>query len=368
MTENRVEVLINLSSIKHNYKHLKNIVGSDCKVMPVVKADAYGHGAARVSAALVEAGADFFAVASLEEAMELRKSGVESDILIFGVTCVEYMPLLNEYNLIQTAVSVEYAELLSKNGGGRVHIKIDTGMSRLGLYCHSQEDIKDAVESIEKIQNYKSINIEGIFTHFADSDKPSTNFTEKQFSIFSELLNAAKSKNIKLGLRHCCNSAAILNFPHMKLDMVRAGISLYGLTPLPHTRDKSLRVAMTLKCRISAVAMLKKGDSISYGRTFTAQKDIKVAVLSIGYADGLFRSFSDKAFVKINDKKAKIIGTICMDLCVAEVSDIHCRPGDEAIIFETADDINTLADILGTINYEIICSPNHRVKRLYTDE
>lgn len=367
MTQNRVEAQINLNNIKHNYEYIKGIVGKNCRVMAVVKANAYGHGAAKVCEKLVKLGANIFAVACIEEAVSLRKSGVKGDILILGITGEESSKELLKYNLIQTAGSFEYAELLSKKGGARIHLKIDTGMSRLGMYCHNSEDIQTVKNNIKAISDLKNMKIEGIFTHFANSDNKLSQFTEKQFLIFTQLLDSLKAENINVGIRHCCNSAAILNYPQMKLDMVRAGIILYGLSPSPNMFDKNLKAAMTFKSRIASVSKLKKGDFVSYGCTFTAKKDMKTAVISIGYGDGFSRSLSKKAYIKIRGKKVKIIGKICMDLCVVDVSGIDCKVGDEVIIFENAEDINTLAEILGTINYEIICLLKQRVKNTYKE-
>ncbi|HBR31263.1 MAG TPA: alanine racemase [Clostridiales bacterium] len=366
MMKNRVEAVINLDNIEHNYKYIKTLVGDNCRVMAVVKADAYGHGALRVCKTLEKAGVDFFAVACLEEAIALRNYGIKSDILILGITDSECAPTIREHNLIQTAGSREYCVRLSEGGGARIHLKVDTGMSRLGIYCHNESDIPSVKKDIAAISGLPDIKIEGIFTHFADSDNPSPLFTEKQFAVFCALLDEIKAANINVGIRHCCNSAAILKFPEMRLDMVRAGIILYGLLPSPEIKDQNLLPCMTLKSRIASVSKLKKGDSISYGCTLTANRDITSAVISIGYADGFSRALSEKAYVKIGGKKAKILGKICMDLCVADVSGIKCAPGDEVIIFENTQDIDVLAGILGTINYEIICLLKQRVKITYT--
>ena len=367
MTKHRVEALIDLGNIKHNYEYVKSLAGQECRVMAVVKADAYGHGAARVCAELEKAGADFFAVACIEEALALRKSGIKTDILILGITCEDYADQLAEHNLIQTVGSLDYAKRLSDRGGARVHIKIDTGMSRLGMYCHSEEDIQPVIGEISEICGMKNLKTEGIFTHFAEADNPSSSFTEKQFALFSKLLEEADKAGLNPGLRHCCNSSAILNFPHMKLDMVRAGIILYGLTTAPHKDSKRLLPAMTLKSRVASLSALKKGDYVSYGCTYRAERDMQTAVISIGYADGFSRSLSEKVYVKINGKKARIVGKICMDLCVADVSGIDCEAGDEVIVFENAEDINAIADILGTINYEIICLLKQRVRNTYKE-
>lgn len=365
MKKYRAEAFVDLSKIKHNYEYIKNI--ACCRVMAVVKADAYGHGAKRISSFLQELGVDFFAVACIDEAVRLRKNGIKGEILIFGVTGAEDAKRLRKYNLIQTVGSKDYARSLSEKGGARVHLKIDTGMSRLGIYLHSETDITGVIKEIKAIKEFKNIQVDGIYTHFANADKLSSDYTEKQYTVFSSLLDSLNTQNIDVGIRHCCNSAAILNFPHMKLDMVRAGIILYGLMPSPEVKDDNLIPAMTFKSRVVSVSNLKKGDCVSYGCTYTAEKDMKTAVISIGYADGFSRALSEKVYVKINGKKAKIIGKICMDLCVADISGIECKPGDQVIIFENAEDINNLAKILGTINYEIVCILKQRVMNTYKE-
>lgn len=368
MSNHRVEAVIDLSKIKKNYEYIKRLAG-DSRIMAVVKADAYGHGAAKVSAMLESIGCGYFAVACIDEAAQLRESGIQGEILILGISDTADAKQLRQYDIIQTVNSYAYAQLLSENGGARVHLKIDTGMSRLGMYCHSPADIPAVVEEIKRIKSLPNISVEGIFTHFADSDNPSSGFTVKQYALFTGLLDALKSEGIDVGIRHCCNSAAIVNFPHMRLDMVRAGIILYGLSPAPDTmKIPSLSPAMTLRSRIAAVNELKAGDYVSYGCTYKAEKDIRAATISIGYADGFSRALSGKISVKINGKKVKIIGRICMDLCVADVSGVDCAPGDEAVIFDCAEDIDNIAELLGTINYEVICMFKKRVKNIYINE
>ncbi len=365
MIRHRVEAIIDLSKIRKNYEYIKELAGGS-PVMAVVKADAYGHGAARVSSMLESMGCGYFAVACIDEAIQLRESGIKGEILILGISDAADAEQLKEHNIIQAVNSYEYALRLSEHGGARVHLKIDTGMSRLGMYCHSPADIPNIAEEVKRIQKLGNIRIEGIFTHFADSDNPSSGFTEKQYALFIELLASLKSEGIDVGIRHCSNSAAIVNYPYMKLDMVRAGIILYGLSPAPRCmKIPGLSPAMTLRSRIEAVNTLKEGDYVSYGCAYKAEKEMKTATISIGYADGFSRALSGKISVKINGKKVKIIGRICMDLCVADVSGVDCKPGDEAVIFDCEEDINNIAELLGTINYEVICMFKKRVKNIY---
>jgi len=234
-------------------------------------------------------------------------------------------------------------------------------MSRLGLYCHREEDLEPTARAIEGIAALEGLTVEGIFTHFADSDGETEDFTRKQFGLFSSLLDRLNAMGVDVGIRHCCNSAGILRFPEMHLDMVRAGLVLYGLMPSPYVNDPALQPAMKLIARVSAVNTLKPGDAVSYGGVFKAEKEMRVAVLSIGYADGLSRALSGNLTVGINGREVPLIGRICMDLCMADLGDTPCKAGDEAVIFDTPEKIEEMAEKLGTINYEVICSLKKRV-------
>lgn len=363
--KHRVKAQVDLNRIAENYNYIKSLVGKS-KVMAVVKADAYGHGANEVSKRLAILGCNDFAVACLSEALELRESGINGNILILGPTDFLLIDEIVDNDFVQTADSFEYAEEISKTREVRVHVKVDTGMSRLGIYCHSEQDVQSAADEIQKIASLCNVKIEGIFTHFADSDGVTREFTESQFSVFSLLLKELEKRNVDVGTKHCCNSAATLRYPEMHLDMVRAGIILYGLFPSNEVKDDKILPAMKLSARVCAVHKLNKGDSVSYGCTYRAESDTKVAVISIGYADGFSRVYSGKELIKINGKKFSTVGRICMDMCMVDIgNDFDCKVGDKAIIFESSDDINVLADTMGTINYEILCSLKHRVKLEY---
>jgi len=361
MTTQRVRVQIETRKIKENYRHLQALVPESCKVLAVVKADAYGHGAVEVCKMLYRTGCRYFAVACIEEALHLRENGIEGNILILGNTDPSYAKQLEEQELIQTVDNAEYASALAARGKVRVHIKVDTGMSRLGLYCHREEDLEPTARAIEGIAALEGLTVEGIFTHFADSDGETEDFTRKQFGLFSSLLDRLNAMGVDVGIRHCCNSAGILRFPEMHLDMVRAGLVLYGLMPSPYVNDPALQPAMKLIARVSAVNTLKPGDAVSYGGVFKAEKEMRVAVLSIGYADGLSRALSGNLTVGINGREVPLIGRICMDLCMADLGDTPCKAGDEAVIFDTPEKIEEMAEKLGTINYEVICSLKKRV-------
>ncbi len=356
----RATARIDLDVIRGNYNYINSVTSG--RIMAVVKADAYGHGAARIANELSALGCEDFAVACLSEAQALRESGISGRILILAPTDVSLATEIIDGDFIQAADSLEYAKALDSKGKIHIHIKVDTGMSRIGIYCHSSEDIVRSADEIEAISKLPNIVIDGIFTHFADSDSYDKAYTQQQFSVFSELLDELKKRNIDVGTRHCCNSAATLNYPEMHLDMVRAGIILYGLAPSEYCKNGNISPAMKLSARVCAVHQLKKGDCVSYGCTYKAEKDTRVAVISIGYADGFSRVYSGKELIRINGKSFSTVGKICMDMCMVEVGlDFPCKVGDEAIIFENAEDIDKLAKAMGTINYEILCSLKHRV-------
>lgn len=363
--KHRVTAKVDIDRIKSNYIYIKSLVGNS-RVMAVVKADAYGHGADTISKELYSLGCRDFAVACLSEAQELREAGLMGNILILGPTDERLIPEIISGDFIQTVDSLDYAEAISEKGRVRVHIKVDTGMSRLGIYCHAESDTEKAVSEIEKISRLGNISVEGIFTHFADSDGADRRFTDRQFGLFSSLLKELEKKNVNVGTRHCCNSAATLNFKEMHLDMVRAGIILYGLMPSENLKDENIGLAMKLSARVCAVHELKAGDCVSYGCTYRADKDTRAAVISIGYADGFSRVYSGHELIRINGRRFSTVGKICMDMCMVDIGlDSDCKVGDEAVIFETSDDIENLARAMGTINYEILCSLKHRVKLKY---
>ena len=363
--KNRVEATIRLDRIAHNYNYIKSLA-KGARVMAVIKANAYGHGSTELGKELSKIGCADFAVASIGEAQELRAAGLGGNILILGPTDKGMIKGVIDGDFIQTVDSLEYARSIAEKGIVRVHIKVDTGMSRLGIYCHHDDDVAAAAEQIKSISELTGIKIDGIFTHFADSDGSDSDFTNRQFSAFKKLLDELKKQGVDVGTRHCCNSAAILRYPEMHLDMVRAGIILYGLMPSKNVTDDNLLFSMKLSARVCSVHELKKGDCVSYGCTYRAEKDTKIAVLSIGYADGFSRVYSGKIGAYINNKYYLTVGKICMDMCMVELDDdAICNVGDEAIIFETRKDVDRLADTLGTINYEIVCSLKSRVTMQY---
>lgn len=367
---------VDADSLASNFNAIRSYVRPDCKLMAIVKADAYGHGAPFVANEFEKLGADYFGVSNIEEAVQLRNSGIKRPILILGFTPPECAGEMIEKNITQTVMSLDYAHLLSeeaKKAGGalRVHIKIDSGMSRIGFLYHGGIEDNESIEEIIKVSKLPALDLEGIFTHFAVSDEPEKDFTKIQFGRFMEAIERLSQNGIKFKLRHCCNSAGLLNFPEMQLDMVRPGIILYGLTPSDGMPVPiKLKPAMALKTVISQVKTLSKGTAVSYGMKYETSGDTRVATLPIGYADGFTRSLSNSADVLINGKRARIIGRVCMDQCMADVTEIP-DVNENAVVTVIGGDgnesisIEEVAGKMGTINYETACLIGKRVPRVF---
>lgn len=362
---------IDINALVHNFKVIKQ-ASAPSKVMAVVKANAYGHSVAEIALVLESEGADYFAVSNIDEALQLRNIGITKPVLILGYTPASYAKQLAENDIAQCVYSLEYAKDLSVNAvksdvAITVHLKLDTGMSRLGFNCRTDElqEIDFAIAAA-KLNNFK---VEGVFTHFAVADRTSSEedgFTDCQFERFNSAINKLKNAGINPEICHCCNSAGLLLDKEKQLDLCRPGIILYGLTPssslnLPH----DLIPVMTLKSVVSMVKEINEDDTVSYGRTFKADKKIRIATVAAGYADGYPRALSNKAYVMINGQKANIIGRVCMDQLAVDVTDIvDVKMGDEVILFGKELPVETLADICGTINYEIVCGISPRVPRV----
>lgn len=369
---------ISLDAIAHNFNEIKNKVNGNSKICCVIKADGYGHGAAELANIYDELGTDFFAVSNIDEGIEIRNSGCKLPIVILGYTPVADAKRLSDYDISQAVFSLEYAKSLSdecvkQNCTCKIHIKVDTGMSRIGFMCQQFPRDDCSIKEILEACNLPNLSLEGLFTHFCVSDEAEEGreFTQKQYQNFIYTKNAIQSNGINIKYVHCSNSGAIEDYPDTYCDMVRAGIILYGLSPSEKLCDKlDLIPAMTLKTTVAYVKNLKKGSDISYGRTFTAPKDMKIATVPIGYADGYIRSNAKDGYMLVNGKKAKIVGRICMDQTMLDVTDIDgVKTGDEVIVFgagkngePTAD---TIAQNTNTINYEVVCLVGKRVPRIY---
>lgn len=369
---------ISLDAIAHNFNEIKNKVNGNSKICCVIKADGYGHGAAELANIYDELGADFFAVSNIDEGIEIRNSGCKLPIVILGYTPVADAKRLSDYDISQAVFSLEYAKSLSdecvkQNCTCKIHIKVDTGMSRIGFMCQQFPRDDYSIKEILEACNLPNLSLEGLFTHFCVSDEAEEGreFTQKQYQNFIYAKNAIQSSGINIKYVHCSNSGAIEDYPDTYCDMVRAGIILYGLSPSRKLCGKlDLIPAMTLKTTVAYVKNLKKGSDISYGRTFTAPKDMKIATVPIGYADGYIRSNAKDGYMLVNGKKAKIVGRICMDQTMLDVTDIvGVKTGDEVIVFGTGKNgeptADTIAQNTNTINYEVVCLVGKRVPRIY---
>lgn len=369
--DERVVAKIRRQSLKHNIKTIKGILDDGCKLLAVVKADAYGHGAVECGKLFLENGAEALAVATYTEAKQLREGGITEDILILGELMPGEEQCSQELGLISTVYGAADALQLSKTAAWgkkhRVHLKIDTGMSRVGVYCHRECDLEAAADEAEAVYRQEGIVVEGIYTHFSSADCEDESVTETQFMIFMRVLKILKKRGIDVGIRHCSASAGILYFAKYQLDMVRPGLSLYGYSPkADDSFSKQLKPAMTLEARVVKTTELNASDCISYGATYTVAKPMRVAAVAIGYGDGYSRLLSDRDAFIINGKSAAVCGRVCMDMTIVDIDGIDCERGDKAIIF--GDDAKTADDIaakLGTISYEVLCNVGKRVPRVY---
>jgi alanine racemase len=366
-----VWVEVDLDNLGHNIREVRKHTRKSSLVTAVVKANGYGHGSVEVSRTFLDNGADRLAVALLSEAIELRKGHIKEPILILGYTpTVQYEKVL-EYNIIQTIYNYDDAKALSSkavelNKKATIHIKIDSGMGRIGLL-----PTEESIEEIIYISKLPNIYIEGIFTHFAKADEIDKSHVRGQFKKYIDFVNILEEKGLVIPIKHVSNSASIIDLPDFNLNMVRGGIMIYGYYPSEEVDKENikLRPAMTLKAKISHLKTVPKGTGISYGQIFSTEKESKIATIPIGYADGYTRLLTGKAEVFINGKRAKIVGKICMDQCMIDVTDIeNVKLGDEVILFGFGSDCPTVDEIaanIGTINYEIVCMISRRVPRVY---
>lgn len=362
---------IDLDALAHNYRRARELTGPGVRYLGVVKADAYGHGAIQVAAQLEELGADYLAVSSLDEARELRHGGIDAPILILGHTPPEMVPELIRYHITQAvsarAKAEEYNAAASACGGRlKVHIKVDTGMSRLGFLVRD-EHFDGGVEAIAASCALPGLEAEGIFTHFAVSDEDDTDseaYTREQFALFLRVVNALAERGRTFPIRHCANSGALARYPEMYLDMVRPGIALYGVGA--DAKRLGLRPVMTLKSSVSTIKIFDPGTDISYGRTYRAADKARIGVLPIGYADGLFRGLSNCLAVVTDQGPAPIRGRICMDMTMVDLTGLpDVKVGSEVEIFGRRQSVDHLAQLLDTISYELLCAVSKRVPRVY---
>ncbi len=361
---------IDLDALAHNMRTIRAVTDKNAKIMAVIKANAYGHGALETYRVLRENGADCFAVATLQEACALREGGAEEPMLILGYVPAEATETLLKYNVMPTVFDVQTAEIMAaqaKNAGKtlRVHIKLDTGMSRIGFPAN-EDALTQTVAEIAYVSRLENLKIDGIFSHFSCADTDAA-YTNLQYERFMRVCDALAAQGVAYGTRHICNSAGIVLEKDKHLDMVRPGIILYGLHPDASTYGKiDLKPAMTWHARITHIKEIKKGTPISYGNTYTAPHDMRIGTVCVGYADGYARVMSGKAKMYVGGVCVQQIGRICMDQCMIDLTNDHTiRVGDEVLVMGegvSADDMALLRD---TINYEVVCDIGARVTRVY---
>lgn len=362
---------VSLDAIFYNTSIFKKAIESSCLLMAVVKADGYGHGSVEVAKTAIDAGADYLGVAFLDEALVLRKGGITAPILILGYTPPESIEEAIDHQITVTVFSHDVLDKIitysnSAKKQAIIHLKVDTGMGRVGV---TKKD--EALSLARKSEDSDFITLEGIFTHFSSADGEEPKATMNQFTAFKSTFQYLEANKIEIPIKHCCNSAGTIRFPEMHLNMVRVGISLYGLHPSEVTKGYAfpLEQALHFKTKIAAIKTVQKGSPISYGRTFIANQTTKIATLPVGYADGLSRQLSNQGQALVKNTSVPIVGRVCMDQTMIDVSLIDCKIGDEVILFGGTEvgfiSIDEVAEKMGTINYEVVCSVMKRVPRNY---
>lgn len=365
---------INLDAIEYNYKKIKEHIGENVKFAGIVKADAYGHGSVKVGAKLQELGADYLAVSSIDEAMELRFNGITMPILILGHTPREQVDRLICFNITQAvtceAKALEYsAEAVKCKGTLKIHIKVDTGMSRLGYLCEG-EHFEHGIEGIVNVCKLPNLNAEGIFTHFAVSDEDGEEckeYTDHQLELFKSVIAEVEKMSGKAFLlHHCANTGATVNRPDSYMGMVRPGLLLYGYGEF--AKALGLKPVMSMKTTVSTIKVYPKGTKISYGGIYTTTGKTRMGVVPYGYADGFMRCLSNKYSFMTEEGAVRQRGRICMDMCMIDLTDkFNIDVGSEIEIFGENNPIETMAELAGTIPYELVCAVSKRVHRIYIE-
>ncbi len=364
---------IDLNALRHNLKVIRTKAKKEVKLLIAVKTDAYGHGMLEVSKVLEKEGVDYLGVATVDEGLTLRKSGIKIPILVFTSVLPGEVGGILKGDLIPTICTITSAAALNKKSRGcitPIHIKIDTGMGRIGVWC------EEALNFIRKIQSFKSLRIEGIYTHFATADEEDTTFTHLQLNRFRRLLCLLTSVGIHIPLKHAANSMGLFRFSASHFNLVRLGLVAYGLkyTKVSSGAQKRLRPVLSVKSRINFLKEVPKGKNIGYGRTFITGKKTTIATIPIGYGDGYSRALSNKAAVLVRGKRAPVVGRVCMDQLMADVGNINgVRLADKVVIVgkqgNSCITIEELAEIGRTVPQEIACSlGNSRLRRVYIKE
>ncbi len=363
---------ISKENLEHNIDSVRRKVGEGKEIYGIIKADGYGHGAVFVAETLMEKGINTFGVATLEEAIQLRKAKIKGRIIILGITPSVYANVLAEYDLTAVVSSLENAEAISQVGEKKrkrmdIFLAIDTGMGRIGFMTEDYSLLSD-----KKIANLKNLNILGLFSHFATADALDKTFARKQENTFNSFYKVISGTGLNLPIKTIANSAAIMEMPSAHLDAVRPGIVLYGCYPSAEVNKENLDIkpVMSVKANIIHIKKIPQGSSVSYGQKFVAERESIIGTLSLGYADGYPRPFSSNAKVIVNGKFAPVAGNICMDQCMIDLTDIpETQIGDEAIIMGTDGNLTILADDIGkatgTINYEVVCAFGQRLPKIY---
>lgn len=364
--ERVTRAIIDLNAIGSNVAAVRKLIGPRRDLMAVIKADAYGHGASEVGGTALESGATCLGVALPEEGEELRSHGINAPVLVLGMIHPGEVFKVVQARLEQTLCTLETAEALDQAARAssmkiNVHVKVDTGMGRIGVNPH------EAVEFVHRISRFKNLHLKGVFSHLPCADEPDKTFTRSQIQLFRNLLREIEASGIQIPLKHLANSAGIMNFPESHLDLARPGIMLYGLSPSARMdHSVTLKPAMTLKTRIAYVKQVPLGTPISYGHTFSCHRPMRVATLPVGYGDGYSRGLSNRGYAMIRNTRAPLIGRVCMDMCMFDVTDMEdVQPGDEAVLFGNKPTVDELARLLDTINYELVCAVGKRVPRIY---
>lgn len=379
-TNSRCWVEIETDKIRHNVEEIHKMIPKTTKIMAIVKANAYGHGDIRISEELIKCGIDFFGVSSIDEALNLREAGIKEQILVLGFTPLEHLHYLHEYDIIQTLISKSYAEALSAYAQKqqvtlRAHVKVDTGMSRLGIQC--KDECWD-IEDVKAMYHLPLIQVEGIFSHFSVSDvlnqEEDVAFTKHQITLFDRVLSELKADGIQVGLTHLQNSYGIINYPELHYDYVRPGLLHLGVTSddeVATIQHPDFQPIMTWKANVSYVKWIEAGCSVSYGRHYRSTKRRKIATISCGYADGYPRCVSNQGMeVLIHGQRATILGNVCMDQMMIDVTEVDdVKAGDEVVLFGTdgaaALSVDELSRKCHTINNETLCWITARVPRIY---
>ena len=363
---------VDLDALAHNYERIRRHVGEKTKLLGVIKADAYGHGAVPVAKELEALGASYLAVSNIDECEEVRRGGVTLPVLMLGFTPADQAERILELDMTQAVQSIDIAKAFSaaavKCGKKmKVHIKLDTGMGRLGFLC-DEEHFDESLQDILAVLELPGLDVEGVFTHFCVADEEGEEnvaFTRTQHERFLRMIDAAEARSgFHFRLRHCCNAGGIVCYPEWADDMVRCGIILYGSGSL--AEKMGMEPVMLLKTRVATVRDLAPGTSVSYGRTYFTERESRIAVLPIGYADGLHRTLSNRMEVLTPYGRAKQVGRICMDMCMIDVTDLpEVKSGDEVEIFGKNVLCAEDAAACGTIPYELLCAVSKRVPRHY---